>query len=336
MTPSQEPRAPGSPPSPWLRKQAGRLAEMLTEQIRKGVAPWQKPWAPGEHAMPHNVVSEREYSGFNAIALAVTAEWCGYGDTRWGTYRQIRMAGGQVRKGEKGAGIVVLKRYGRKLLTDEAGKPVLSPEGRKTYKAFPLRHHFIRGYTVFNAEQADDLPPVERAARTLDWSPVQEAERLLRESGVEIVHVAGDRAFYAPARDRITLPQREQFDTPTAYYQTALHELGHATGHASRLDRKLATPSDTAGYAREELRAEMCAMLTGTRIGIGHDPSRGAAYVDSWVQQLQEHPMEIHAAAVEAGRMSEYIIGLGRDRAQEKAARPGPARRRDEEYDRGR
>ena len=311
---AQRSKSQGTPPSPWLRRQAEHLAEVLVEQLRQGTAPWQKPWGPGERPLPYNLSSGRDYSGFNAITLAAMAEMGGYKVSRWGTYRQIAQAGGQVKKGERGVGIVVLKRYGRKPVTDEAGKPVLSPEGKKTYKVIPLRHPFIRGYTVFNTEQADGIPPPERAAQTYDWDPVEEVDRLLRESGVKIVYNEGDRAFYSPGADRITLPRREQFKSQVGFYQTALHELGHATGHPSRLDRKLAGRHDTPEYAREELRAEMCAMLTGTRIGVGHDPSRGAAYVESWIQQLQRHPMEIHAAAIEAGQMSEYILGMGRDR----------------------
>ena len=327
---AQRAESPDTPPSSWIRRQAERLAEVLIEQLRQGTAPWQKPWKPGERPLPYSLSSGREYSGFNAITLAAMAEMAGYEISRWGTYRQIAQAGGQVRKGEKGVGIIVLKRYGRKLDTDEAGKPVLSPEGKKTYRVIRLKHPFIRGYTVFNTEQADGIAPPERTAQTPEWDPVEEVDRLLRESGVKIVHNKGDRAYYSPAADRITLPRREQFASTVGFYQTTLHELGHATGHPSRLNRKLTGRRDTPEYAREELRAEMCAMLTGTRIGVGHEPSRGAAYVDSWIQQLQRHPMEIHAAAIEAGQMSEYILEMGRDRV-----RPVPRPRRDKGDDLG-
>ena len=74
-----------------------------------------------------------------------------------------------------------------------------------------------------------------------------------------------------------------------------MHELGHATGHASRLNRETMQQGVAAGfgtveYAREELRAEMSAMMTGERIGVGHDGSRGAAYVHSWLKALDEDP----------------------------------------------
>ena len=62
-------------------------------------------------------------------------------------------------------------------------------------------------------------------------------------------------------------------------------------------------------HAREELRAAICAMMTGERVGVGHDPQRGGAYAENWVRVLEEDPREIHRAAAEAQRMSDYLIG---------------------------
>ena len=89
---------------------------------------------------------------------------------------------------------------------------------------------------------------------------VERAEHILKASGATITHAAGDRAFYRPSTDSITLPERGQFPSSDRYYATALHELGHWTGHASRLDRDLAHPFGSEGYAKEELRAEIAAI----------------------------------------------------------------------------
>ena len=134
----------------------------------------------------------------------------------------------------------------------------------------------VRVYAVFHVEQADGLT-LERRDDDRDnepeWKAQQTAERLIQESGVAVTHVRGDRAFYHLQTDRVTLPEREQFPTWNGYYQIALHELGHATGHPDRLDRD--TLKNGVGkfgsteHAREELRAEMAAMLTGDRIGGG-------------------------------------------------------------------
>ena len=108
---------------------------------------------------------------------------------------------------------------------------------------------------------------------------------MLQDSGVPVRHVAGDRAFYNLNRDEIVLPERGQFPSANHYYQTALHELGHSTGHPERMNRDTLTQGIGDGfgspaYAKEELRREISAMMTGERVGVGHDPSRGAAYVE--------------------------------------------------------
>ena len=112
----------------------------------------------------------------------------------------------------------------------------------------------------------------------------------------------------------MVLPKHDQFPTRNGYYQTALHECVHSTGHPDRMDRDTLKDGMEQGfgspeYAREELRAEIAAMMTGERVGVGHDPQRGAAYVENWVKVLEEDPREIHRAAAEAQRMSDYLIG---------------------------
>ena len=112
------------------------------------------------------------------------------------------------------------------------------------------------------------------------WKVHQNAERVLADSGVPVRHMASDHAFYNLNRDEIVLPERVQFPSANHYYQTALHELGHSTGHPERMNRATLTEGMSEGfgspaYAKEELRAEISAMMTGERVGVGHDPSPG-------------------------------------------------------------
>ena len=167
-----------------------------------------------------------------------------------------------------------------------------------------------------------------------DWQAHKSAEAVIEAANVTIKHSPGDRAYYAPKADEIVLPERGQFPSAEQYYGTALHELSHATGHKSRLDRETfhnAVKYPTGGfgspaYAREELRAEISAMMTGERIGIGHTPQNGhgngAAYVKSWIEALQNDPREIHRAAGEADRISRYLISPARERLDEIAREP--------------
>ena len=79
------------------------------------------------------------------------------------------------------------------------------------------------------------------------------------------------------------------------------------------LDKGFGSPE----YAREELRAEISAMMTGERVGVGHDPQRGAAYVENWVAVLEKDPHEIHRAARDAQQNDRLPDGpCGRARAR--------------------
>ena len=280
------------------------FASKIKEQIEQGVAPWQKPWKPGEERLPKNIQTDKPYRGGNSVYLSVTQTAKGYSDHRWATYKQIKDMGGQVRKGEKATHVLFYK------FDDETQKAQDQPD-RPTTEGKAEREHtrppMVRCYAVFNVAQADGLT-LERKGddreHAPEWKAHQTAERVIQESGIHVAHVRGDRAFYNLQSDTVTLPEREQFATANGYYQTALHELGHATGHPERMDRDTLTHGaghfGSVEYAREELRAEMSAMMTGEQCGVGHDGSRGAAYVQGWLKALEQDPKEMYKAA--AGR----------------------------------
>ena len=299
-----------------------RFADDIIERIRQGTAPWQKPWRPGERFLPENLSSGRRYTGGNSLYLAAAADRRGFGDTRWGTYRQITALGGHVRKGERGEQIVFFQNRKRILERDEHGKPKKDAEGNRLYRHVPLKKPVWRTYAVFNAEQAAGIDLDRRERPRPLWHRHRVAEAVIASAGVPVRHVIGDRAYYHLKRDEIVLPERGQFPSANHYYQTALHELGHSTGHPDRMNRATLIQGVDDGfgspeYAREELRAEIGAMMTGERLGAGHDPARGAAYVEGWIQALEEDPREIHRAARDAQRISDYVLEPARERIQE-------------------
>src|SRR6202521_2529192 len=140
--------------------------------------------------------------------------------------------------------------------------------------------------------------------------PLEQAEKLLYASGAKIEHSPNGGAYYRLATDTIRLPAPDRFARPSDYYATALHELGHWTGHPDRLDRDLSSPFGSEGYAREELRAEIASLILGSELGIGYDPDRHAGYVDHWVQILTDTPKEILYAAADAERIREYVLTI--------------------------
>ncbi len=310
-----------------------QFAARIIKALEEGTAPWQKPWSPGERILPHNFASGRDYRGGNAVYLAMHGLERGYADPRWGGYRQIQEAGGHVRKGEKGTPILYVDFRQRRTVRDDQGKPVLDDEGRPRLEWVQRDRPLVKVQHVFNVEQAEGLNLRSLQTAAPGWEGHERAEALMRASGVRIDHVAGDRAYYRLSEDRVVLPERSQFASQSAYTHTALHELGHATGHPSRLNRPTLVDHGGFGsesYAKEELRAEIAAMMTGEKIGVGHEPRHGTAYVSSWIKALENDPKEIRAAAVDAQRMSDWLLARERERTveQERPA-PDPASRGD-------
>ena len=297
-----------------------QFAERIIAALKEGTAPWQKPWKPGERVLPHNFGSGRDYRGGNAMFLTMQQLDRGYADPRWGGYRQIQEAGGHVRKGEKGTPILYVEWRQQRTARDEHGNPVLDENGRKKLEWVERDRPLVKVNHVFNVEQTEGLKLRSLDAAAPEWEGHERAEAVMRGSGVRIDHVAGDRAFYRRSEDRIVLPERSQFASQSAYTHTALHELGHATGHPSRLNRPTLKEHGGFGsedYAREELRAEIAAMMTGEKLGVGHEPRHGTAYVSSWIKALENDPREIRAAAVDAQRMSDWLLARERDRTVE-------------------
>ena len=308
-----------------------KVADHLIDQIESGTAPWTQAWRPGEKAMPRNVASGKAYRGGNSVWLASVAQMRGYQDERWGTYKQVQGLGGQVRQGQKGAAILFWQFETRKLARDRNGRKVLDEEGKPVYQTIPLDRPRSYPYTVFNAEQCNGLPRREPAAGRPAWDSIEKAERVLKESGATIEHARQDRVYYDLGRDRIVLPYKEQFPNAPTYYQSALHELGHWTGHPDRLNRETLVKGiregcASADYAREELRAEISSMITGDRLQLGHDPSRHAAYVGYWVQTLKDDPREIYRASQDAQVMSDYVLDRVREKVTERESQPAEKR----------
>ena len=296
-----------------------KFADAIIEQIRRGTAPWQKPWRPGERVLPMNVDTGRSYRGGNSLHLAAVRQERGYGDVRWGTFRQIQAQGGQVRQGQRGTRVLSFQNRRRIAVTDERGRPRRDAEGKRVHRYEKLKVPYVRQYTVFNADQADGLPPRSNAPTEPLWKAHQATERVLEGGGVPIRHVAGDRAYYHLPRDEIVLPERGQFPSANHYYQTALHEFAHSTGHPERMHRETLIRGIESGfgspdYAKEELRAEIGAMMMGDRVGVGHDPSRGAAYVEGWIEALEKDPREIRRAAADAQRITDFVLARHRER----------------------
>lgn len=298
------------------------VAEKIIEQLKQGVAPWQKPWnsAGTDYSMPYNAVTGNPYKGLNALYLHLFSP---YHDPRWATFKQAESEGWQVKKGAKGFMINFVKTHDFRTKLDENKRPVIE-NGQPVKIKVQLANPIVTKAWVFNAEQIAGVPalPVVEAKENELWEKIARAENIIKQSGANVSHVQGDRAYYAPLFDKINMPERNQFETADRYYSTLLHELGHWTGHHSRLDRDLVNKFGSPDYAREELRAEIASMILGNELKIGHDPKQHVSYVESWIKVLTDTPYEIHAAAADAQRIFDFVMAFEQKREIKKDIQP--------------
>jgi len=297
------------------RSARGNLYEEVTGRIvaelEAGRLPWVQPWgrpkgdgfgAAGP-CLPRNALTGRVYSGINVLILWGAATEHGHPSQAWLTFRQALAAGGNVRKGERGTTVVYADRF-----TPEAERERVRETGEDA-RSIP----FLKRFTVFNVAQCEGLTE-EFAA---DPAPLPEhaivplAEEVIAASGVDF-RIGGDRAYYAPVDDYVQVPPQPAFFAPINYYRTALHELTHATGHASRLARDLTSRFGSAAYAREELVAEMGSAFLCASLGI-QPTVRHADYIASWLDVLREDNRAIFRAAAQASKAADWLLARHRD-----------------------
>ena len=270
----------------------------ILAELEAGAAPWVKPWSatPGRNT-PCNAVTNRPYSGCNVVLLWMAAS-AGYRTPRFLTFKQAQELGGSVRKGEHGQTVFFVKRL---QVADRNGE-----EGDT--KVIPM----MKAYTVFNVDQCDGLPDRvmtlgEVKARNPDDRDAV-ADEFLTASGASIREGFGE-AYYRPGEDYISLPAFAAFKSAATFYSTAFHELGHWTGHKSRLDRDLRNRFGEKAYAAEELVAELCAAFLCAEFSIDGGV-RHAGYIASWIGLLKADSRAFFTAASKAQAAADYLRGV--------------------------
>jgi antirestriction protein ArdC len=280
-----------------------RVTQAIIAELEKGTMPWTRPWSgAGGPVMPRRHSGVR-YRGINILILWGRAEEAGYSSPYWMTFKQALEYGGNVRKGEKGAQIVYTNRV-IKSETNEAGEDVERSFG------------FLKSYTVFNAEQIENLPgkfvKTNREPAVVpdekDWNSHGDALKWFEAIPAEILH-RGDKAFYSPSLDRIELPDRDKFHSAQAYLSTRAHETCHWTSHPSRLARDFGTVRwGDEGYSMEELVAELGAAFTMAELGlIPAIREDHAPYIAHWLTVLKRDDKAILTAAAKASDALEFM-----------------------------
>ena len=278
------------------------ITEKIVAELEAGRVPWVQPWgttaAKAPLAMPKNASTGRHYSGINILILWGAVVEHGFPGQSWLTFRQALSLGGNVRKGARGTTVVYADRF-----TPEDEKRRARESGEDA-QAIP----FLKRFTVFNAAQCEGLP--EDVTVNAPPPPQEmiepQVEALIRASGIDF-RIAGDRAFYVPALDYVQVPPPQAYFEPINWHRTALHELGHATGHSSRVGRDLTGGFGTKKYAFEELVAEMNAAFCCASLGIV-PTVRHADYIGSWLQVLREDNRAIVRAASQASKAADWLL----------------------------
>ena len=285
----------------------------IISELEAGRLPWVQPWDSRGlgPALPHNAVTRRSYSGINVLLLWGGLVERGFATQAWLTFRQAQAAGGSVRKGERGTSIVFADRF----------TPEAEAQRARACGTEPRSIPFLKRFTVFNVDQCDGLPPDFTVVTTPlpERETVPAAEALIAASGADF-RIGGARAFYVPALDYVQVPPQPAFRAQIDYYRTALHELGHWTGHPSRLGRDLGHAFGTQGYAREELCAELASAFLCAALGI-RPTVRHADYIGSWLEVLRSDNRAVFQAARNASRAADFLLAFrGEAQATECAA----------------
>jgi antirestriction protein ArdC len=283
------------------------ITDKMISELEAGRVPWVQPWeavaAKASLTMPKNAATQRQYSGINVLILWSAVIEHGFSTQNWLTFRQAIGLGAHVRKGEHGTTVV----YADRFVPDEERRRA-ERDGDEP-NAIP----FLKRFAVFNTDQCENLPPELTSAP----APVPEglilphAEALIAATGADF-RIGGDRAFYSTVHDFIQVPRPEAYFETINWHRTALHELGHWSGHPSRLNRDLSGNFGSALYAKEELVAEMTSAFVCASLGIV-PTVRHADYIGSWLEVLREDNRAIVRAASAASKAADYLLAFRPD-----------------------
>jgi len=274
------------------------LYDHVTNQIitalEAGTPPWRKPWTGGQRvAFPLRSNGEA-YRGINVLMLWLAAAEHDYSSAHWFTYKQSKELNAQVRKGEKSTTVV---KYGTIERENEKGEERTIP--------------YAKAYRVFNADQIEGLPEQyiiqPDAPRDMGTTASPELDNFIAATGAKLEITDRAEASYNRKTDHIHMPPIATFHSAGGYYETLLHELTHWTGHKTRLDR-FQSFTKRSDYAFEELIAEIGSCMAYARLGLVPSIDQSAAYIEGWLNALQDDKRLIFKAASAAQKAADLIF----------------------------
>ena len=293
------------------------ITDRIIAALEAGTAPWLKPWndPEGNWELPCNAVSGRFYQGVNILLLWIAAEEKGYQQSKWITARAANQLGGYVRRGEKATIIASYCPIEREKLDDD-GNPIYNEDGDPEMEQFAI----LKRYPVFNIEQCEGLPSnmfntevnaVCSNDEMKQYHIYSDIRKIIDGMSLTVTMKPSSKAFYHSVTDKIVMPEMKQFNSEEDFYSVLLHEMTHATGHLSRLNRDGITSGQAKFgnkiYAFEELVAEMGGAFLCAHLGFNKVP-QNAAYIESWLNILKSDKRAIIKASGFARKACEYML----------------------------
>ena len=275
------------------------VSALVIGMMEEHGANWTKPWKDAVRNAGDPVsAKKRVYTGFNRFNLGLVMAVSGFQSPVFGTFKQWRSLGANVKKGSTGFPVMFYSTF--KVEDKQTGDSKFIP--------------CPKAFTVFNADQVENwngnwITEDTSEEAIQEWEDVQTADELLANVPASITYVNQNRAFYMPSSDAITMPKREQFVDASGFYGTVLHELIHWTGHESRENRQFGKRFGSDDYAFEELIAELGAAMLSNHTKVDATPREDhAKYLNNWIACLKEDPKAISKAASLAEKASAFVI----------------------------
>ena len=285
-------------------KARDELVKMYINSLEEGIIPWEKMWQTN---IPENGITGKKYRGINNLILSYVALQRGYKDNRWCTYLQISKNKWKL-KDAKGQGVCIeyagmKNKKNNKVYTFEEYKKIINEFPEKESE-FSIRRY---NYTVFNA---DLIEGIEKNNDTVDKIISNDyISNIIKNIDVKYQE-KGDEAYYNLIADEVVIPPSNTFKNTYAYYSTQLHEIAHATGHNTRLNRDMSGEFKSEAYAKEELRAEISSSFLMQKLGLEYDErhlTNHKAYVKGWLEIIKDKPQELFLAISDANKIVSYI-----------------------------
>ena len=309
MTTTTKPRARGKKaydgPTP-----EEKLCAELVALLEQGTAPWRRPFQ-GQAGRHRNLLTGAEYRGGNPLLLELGGIVRGHGLPLWLGGAQAKAEGWFPRKGCTAARILrpQLNKREEEGINPDTGNAETVLKAWTSYKVVPV----FNAADLVGATDETAAALAERIAAAIGQSALKDpaarleaAEAVLEAWEVPTVW-GGAQPCYVPGLDRISMPNAEAFETREAFAATWAHEQIHSTGHAVRLARPMGGTFGSKAYAREELVAELGAVLLCQRLEIGSEFQNHAAYLANWIEVLQEGPRTLFQVLSQARQAADLI-----------------------------